>query len=120
MRVHHIAIQVADLESCSRFYREVLGLVPAPESRPDAAWFRLGDALLMLEHVGGAVHAEPFATDRPGLHLLALAITAAERRTWEERFRVTNVEIVHQTPHTLYVRDPEGNRIALSSWPDAG
>jgi glyoxylase I family protein len=64
------------------------------------------------------VQPEPWRCERPGLHLIALAIEPGERAKWEARLRRANVAVEHQTPHTLYVRDPEGNRIALSSYPD--
>jgi catechol-2,3-dioxygenase len=118
MRVHHVAIQVADLETCARFYREVLGLEAVEAAREGVAWFKLGDALLMLEPVDGAVLADPFTTDRPGIHLLAIAIGPNEHVAWEERLQRANEQIEQRTAFTIYLRDPEGNRIALSSWPE--
>ena len=120
MRVHHVAIQVANLEACAKFYREVLGLEPVEAPRDGVAWFRMGEALLMLEPVDGAVLAEPFATDRPGMHLLALAIAPDARSEWEQRLLRASEAIEHRTAFTIYLRDPEGNRIALSSWPEPG
>ena len=116
MRVHHLAIQVADLETCSAFYREVLGLEPIAPPRPGVAWFRAGEAVLMLEPVGGAVHSEAWRNDRPGFYVLALAIAEDEREAWVERLGAANVPIEHRTAFTIYLRDPEGNRIGLSHY----
>ncbi len=120
---HHLAIQVADLSACERFYREVLGLPvlrrwPAEGGGDRSVWLAVGEAFLALERSGAA--PEPgggWQDGRPGLHLLALRIGPEERDAWEERLRRAGVEVVHRSPHTLYVRDPEGNRIGLSHWP---
>jgi hypothetical protein len=37
---------------------------------------------------------------------------------WEERLHAGGVEVVHRTRWTLYVRDPEGNRVGLSHHPE--
>lgn len=121
---HHLAIQVADLAACERFYREVLGLPvlrrwPAEGGGDRSVWLAVGDGFLALERAGGATGpAAPWRDGLPGLHLLALRIGPGERATWEERLRSAGVEVVHRSPHTLYVRDPEGNRIGLSHWPE--
>jgi glyoxylase I family protein len=144
---HHLAIQVRDLAATERFYREVLGLavikrwpardgegegaaegggggggVAGPEVPPKAAersvWLDVGDgAFLALERVaGGATAAED--AERPGLHLVALRIERAAREDWVQRLATANVAVEARTAFTLYVRDPEGNRVGLSHWPD--
>ena len=130
---HHLAIQCADLEGCERFYREVLGLEvlrrwPAEGGGTRSVWLAIGDGFLALERAGapaGALDAtrapttdDPWRDGRPGLHLLALRIARGERRRWEERLAARGVPIVHRTRWTLYVRDPEGNRVGLSHHPD--
>lgn len=123
--VHHLAIQVADLESCERFYREVLGLAvlrrwPAEGGGERSVWLAVGEGFVALERTGVPPAAEaPWSDGRPGLHLLALRIAPGERAGWEERLRAAGVAVVHRSPHTLYLRDPEGNRIGLSHWPEA-
>ena len=121
---HHLAVQCADLAACERFYREVLGLPvlrrwPGAGGDDRSVWLAVGDGFLALERAAGPRQAPPFRDGAPGLHLLALRIGAGERAAWEERLRGAGVEVVHRTPHTLYVRDPEGNRVGLSHWPEA-
>ena len=120
---HHLAVQVRDLKGCERFYREVLGL-PVLRRWPDdsggdrSVWLGVEGGFLALERADGAPEPRPFRDGRPGLHLLALRIPAAERATWEARLGGHGVAVEHRTPWTLYLRDPEGNRIGLSHHPD--
>jgi catechol 2,3-dioxygenase-like lactoylglutathione lyase family enzyme len=121
---HHLAVQCADLARCERFYRDVLGLAvlkrwPSPDGGDRSVWLSLGDGFLALERASEAAVAGSFSSGRAGLHLLALRIDAARRAEWEARLAENGVEVVHRTSWTLYVRDPEGNRIGLSHHPDA-
>jgi glyoxylase I family protein len=125
---HHLAIQCADLAACERFYRDVFGLPvlrrwPRDDGGDRSVWLALGEGaappFLALERADAPAEPRPFVDVRPGLHLLALAIPAAERGAWEARLAAAGVPIVHRTGFTLYVQDPEGNRIGLSHHPDA-
>jgi catechol-2,3-dioxygenase len=116
MRLHHLAIQVHDLPVVTDFYARVLGLVVLGRPREGAVWLALGEgAVLMLEQCAEAPAKVPFRDARAGFHLLAIAIAPEERDAWEERLAAHGVEVVARTDYTLYVRDPEGNRIGLST-----
>jgi catechol 2,3-dioxygenase-like lactoylglutathione lyase family enzyme len=121
---HHLAIQVRSLEATSAFYRDILGLRELQRHRrPDGSlrsiWLEVpGGGFLALEEVSGDSAREDFRTARPGLHLLALRIAPAERAAAVQALAERGVPLVHQTRWTVYVRDPEGNRIALSHHPD--
>ena len=122
---HHLAIQVRDLEKTAAFYRQVLGLAElARHHRPDgslrAIWLSVGSpgGFLALEEVGGEAAPEPFRHDKPGLLLVALRIAAADRAAVLSELARHGVNVVHQTAWTIYFRDPEGNRVALSHHPD--
>jgi glyoxylase I family protein len=120
---HHLAVQCADLALCERFYREVLGLAvlrrwPGADGGDRSVWLAVGDGFVALERADAPSALAPFRDGAAGLHLVALRIGAGERRSWEERLAARGVEVVHRTRWTLYVRDPEGNRIGLSHWPD--
>lgn len=125
---HHLAIQCADLAACERFYRDVLGLPvlkrwPREEGGDRSVWLALGEGaappFLALERAGAAAEPRPFVDGRAGLHLVALSIPAGERAAWEDRLARLGVPVVHRTRHTLYVLDPEGNRVGLSHYPEA-
>lgn len=122
--LHHLAIQCAELEPCERFYREVLGLPVLQrgddeQGRARSVWLGLGGgAFLALERVDGSPDQGPWRSPRAGLHLLALRIEPGQRAAWEAKLTAAGVEVVHRTRWTLYVRDPEGNRVGLSHHPE--
>ncbi|MGZ6142525.1 MAG: VOC family protein [Myxococcales bacterium] len=123
---HHLAIQVKDLAAAERFYVEVLGLAVVRRwLREDGApgerslWLSVGagEEFLALEACDAERPPTPFRDPHGGLHLLALRILASDREAWERKLASLGVGIVHRTRWTLYVRDPEGNRIGLSHFP---
>lgn len=120
--VHHVAIGVRDLARCEAFYAGVLGLPvlrrwPAADGAGDrSVWLDLGrGAFLALERVTAASVPE----DRAGYLMIAVAIGLPARAGWEARLAAAGVAVVHRTDYTLYVADPEGNRVGLSHWPEA-
>jgi catechol 2,3-dioxygenase-like lactoylglutathione lyase family enzyme len=124
--LHHLAIRVRDLAAAERFYCGVLGLGvlrrwPAAEGAGERSiWVDTGDGVFLALEVTVAnadADADPDPDD-PGLHLVALKIDTNQRTAWQERFARAGVAVYHQTRFTIYVRDPEGNRVGLSHWPD--
>jgi catechol 2,3-dioxygenase-like lactoylglutathione lyase family enzyme len=125
---HHLAIQVRDLPVMERFYVDVLGLSvlrrwPKRDGQPGerSVWLDTGDGgFLALEVVtdGPTASEDGPRAHRPGLHLIALRIDRAARADWERRLATAGVPVEAHTAFTLYVRDPEGNRVGLSHWPD--
>jgi catechol 2,3-dioxygenase-like lactoylglutathione lyase family enzyme len=129
---HHLAIQVRDLPLVERFYTQTLGLTvlrrwPATDgaSVDRSVWLERTDGsgeFLALERApaGEPTAAEdPARATRPGLHLIALVIERSARDAWERRLADAGVAVEARTAFTLYVRDPEGNRVGLSHWPDS-
>jgi glyoxylase I family protein len=121
--IHHLAVKVADLAAAERFYASVLGLPvlrrwPAADGQGERSlWLDLGGgAFLALERAASA--AAPKLEDAPGLHLIALGIARGERDAWAAHLAAAGHPVYQQTDHTLYARDPEGNRVGLSHWPD--
>lgn len=124
--VHHVAIQVRDLPACERFYRDVLGLPflrrwPLAEGPGDrSVWLDLGQqSFLALELVTALQPCEIFPSDtQPGFFVLALRIGREERAAWRQRLAQMDVAIYRESSYTLYLKDPEGNRIGLSHFPE--
>ena len=105
MRVHHVAFRTTDLPRLERYYVEVLGFTVV--SRDDArgsVWLDAEGAVLMLER---AEPGEPGIAEGT-LELVAFAVE--DKESWRGR-----VAIEAETRHTLYFRDPDGRRLAVSS-----
>lgn len=124
--VHHIAVQVRDLSRAEFFYSSVLGLPvtkrwPSPEGGERSLWLDAGGgAFVMLEKAAATARPpseDPFAWPNAGWHVVALTIDVGERVAWEARLLEAHVEVVHRSKWTIYVRDPDGNRVALSHHP---
>ena len=124
---HHVAIQVHDLERTAGFWRDLVGLHElARHRRPDGSlrsiWLEIpgsGGGFIALEHVAGQPQPSPgFRHDAPGYLMVALRIPRTQREAAAERFRSAGVPLEHETRWTFYVRDPEGNRLALSHHPE--
>jgi len=121
--VHHLAVRVLDLERVGAFYREVLGLTELarhkfPDGRDRSIWFALpGGAFLALELADRSA-PQPNNGNRVGYCVLALRIWREQRSQIAEELRRRGAAIVHQTAWTIYIEDPEGNRIGLSHHPE--
>lgn len=122
--VHHIAIQCHDLEGMAGFYSKVLRLRisrtwPDPEGQGDrSVWFSCGTGIIALERCRGTVRPRSWRSEEPGLHLLALQIFLHNRDKWYAWFEHWGVPVVLETAWTMYIEDPEGNRIGLSHFPE--
>jgi len=121
--VHHLAVRVLDLERVGAFYRQVLGLPELARHRfPDGSdrsiWFALpGGAFLALE-LGDRSAPQPNSANRVGYCVFALRIWRQQRSQIVEELRRRSIVIVDQTRWTIYIEDPEGNRIGLSHHPE--
>ena len=122
-RLHHLALKVRDVARVAVFYRDVLGL-PVDRRHEDAAglravWLRLDPGLLMVErHDGPDAPRDPDHPDGPGWHLLAIALPPREWPAARARLEAHGVAIEHTSDYTMYLRDPEGHRVALSAFPE--
>jgi catechol 2,3-dioxygenase-like lactoylglutathione lyase family enzyme len=119
-RLHHVALGARDIENVAAFYRNLLGLREVarhhePGGRLRSIWLDLGGPVLMIEHTEESprrvqgVGAGPF--------LLALACQPPQRNALERSLAITGFPVESRTEHTIYLRDPEGNRVAVSSYP---
>ncbi len=123
LAVHHLAVVVASLDHAERFYAGVLGLPVLrrwddAEGAPRSVWLALGGgAFLAVERAGSPT--SPRREDlAPGLHCLSLGIRPDEREAWREKLTHAGFPIERESPYTLYTRDPDGNLIGLSHFPD--
>ena len=113
MQPHHLAFRTRDLARLRRFYQELLGLRSVREQAYYSVWLALGDAVLMLEQA----EADEPTVPAGSLELLALRVDAQERARLLDQLRAGGVAIEDQTDFTSYFRDPDGRRIAISTYP---
>lgn len=101
-------MRTLDLPRLERFYAGVLGLrVLRRDDGRGSVWLDADGTVLMLER---ARDAETLAAPGTG-ELLAFAVE--DKETWRAR---PGVVVEDETPHTLYFRDPDGRRVAVSDY----
>lgn len=128
--IHHVAIKAESVELVAGFYRDILGLAEVerhvdPNGRLRSIWLDAAGTILMIECAreprsafAPTKESEAFERDPPGLYLLALQIDAADKPQIRDALRNHGVAVVRESAYTLYLLDPEGNRVGLSSYPD--
>lgn len=115
-RLHHIAIRATDVDRTLEFYTSMLGLGIVRDQRPRSVWLGLADgAVLMIERRGAGEPEVPVGS----LELVAFRVSAAVKATVRER-AISVGCFDGETEHTVYLRDPEGRRLGVSTFPLRG
>ena len=121
MRIHHLAFRSTNPLLLAEFYASVVGLTivpPGTEGAPEASsgkvWLRAESTLVMVEPRGESEPAPPAGS----LELVAFGIEADERERCVARLGARGVTVEAETDFSIYFRDPEGRRVALSHYPD--
>ncbi len=111
MELHHLALRTRDVERLVAFYRRVFDLLvvrEGPHGCGQSVWLQLEHGVLMIEP---AAEDEP-SIDPQSLELVAFRVDLARRAEIEAR-----VSVEARTEHTIYFRDPDGRRLAVSTHP---
>jgi len=118
--LHHVAVGTRDVEGLARFY---CGLLQTAELKRHndghglrSIWLDLSGTLLMIERSEAAAVGGHVADVGLGPFLLAFRADAAERRAFEDRALGLGVEVESRSQFTSYLRDVDGNRIAVSEY----
>jgi len=114
MRFHHLAFRTDDLARLEHFYVRVLGLNIIKRSEGRSVWLDAGGTILMLERCDDGEPAIPDGS----MELVSFAIPASAREEMAGRLSSVGLRIEARTRYTLYLRDPDGRRIGLSSYPN--
>jgi len=124
LRTGHIGLNVTDLDRSLAFYRDVLGFTPLAEGKEEGRRYAfLGDgenlALTLWQQAG-----QPYASQRAGLHHLALEADTIEKvREYEEALRAYGADFAHDgvVAHRegagsggIFFHDPDGTRLEIS------
>lgn len=120
--IHHIALFARRPLETAAFYSALLGLEEIRRSEDKAGlysiWLKAGRSVLMVERADEAPGEELPEGLRPANHcLIAFCLDAKEEVAFIERLTSLGGRILHRTDFTLYFRDPEGNRAAVSWYP---
>jgi len=118
VRVHHLAFRTHRLRHVVRFYCTVLGLAIVREQRLPrgkirSVWLAADRTILMIEAAGA---------DEPGIppmsnELVAFGVGKRDVASLRKRVARHRVRIEAETEHTVYFRDPDGRRVALTTYP---
>jgi catechol 2,3-dioxygenase-like lactoylglutathione lyase family enzyme len=113
LALHHLALRTRDLERLSAFYQRWLGTHVQRDQRPRSVWLSLANAaVLMIER---AEPNEPLPPPQ-SLELVAFRVSEVERVRLRAALLAEQL-LEAETEHTLYLRDPDGRRLAFSSHP---
>jgi catechol 2,3-dioxygenase-like lactoylglutathione lyase family enzyme len=143
-----VALGAADVERVADFYREVFGLpevmrhfedsgrlrsiwlalapgasarLSSSAERPDPGAPRASPPLLMIERTEAPLRAASNAELAVGAgpFLLAFAVAPQDLAALEAAAERRGAAVEARTAFSSYFRDPEGNRVALSHYPEA-
>ncbi len=120
-RVLETILYVDDLEAAERFYGGPLGL--ALDSRKEGlfAFFRIGDAMLLLFEPGASRRSRGVpAHGAEGPGHACFAVAEDELDGWKGRLEAAGVAIEHEQDwprggRSFYFRDPAGNSLEIAT-----
>jgi catechol 2,3-dioxygenase len=116
-RVGHVVIKMRDMDKAKAFYRDFLGMKIGKET-DFGIFFRFNDYHHDIAVFKTSPDAEAPREDQVGLVHVALVTDGVETvRKYYDRAKEMGIQIVGTTDHaitkSLYVLDPEGNRIEI-------
>jgi hypothetical protein len=120
--LHHIAVGTLGVEPLANFYCQLLAASELrrqldEQGQVRSIWLDLSGTLLMIERVSaGAEPRGPVSGVGFGAFLLAFRAAAGERVELEARAAVLGAVVESRSAYTSYLRDPDGNRIAISDY----
>lgn len=119
--LHHVALGTYDVAGLSSFYCSLLATEPARRALDDqgelrSIWLDLSGTWLMIERAYAGQSRPPAEGVGLGPFLLAFRGTAEERRAFEARALGLGASIESRSAYTSYLRDPDGNRVAMSEY----
>lgn len=110
--LHHLALRSADVAGLARFYVEMLGLEVVRDRLPRSLWLGLGAGAVLMIEARGTEEPSPPASS---MDLVALRVDDDDKA--EVRRRAVAAGCFDgETAFTVYLRDPEGRRIGVSTF----
>ena len=108
--IHHVTVNVTDLERAQAFYEKLLGLRPVPRPRSfkfAGAWYQLGPAQVHL-----LVRSEPDPVRTNHFALQVMDVDAAMRQLEGAGVEVDAMGGIPGITR-FFIRDPDGNQIEI-------
>ncbi|MBL92509.1 MAG: glyoxalase [Myxococcales bacterium] len=120
--LHHLALGARDVEGLAQFYQSLFGLAHLKthhnvQGEIRSIWLDLAPGILMIEKSEHEFASLPPMTLGKGPFLIAFTILENDRDTFLSDLAKRGLKLEGQTNHTLYLRDPEHNRVAVSWHP---
>ena len=117
--LHHIALGAQNIERLADFYQDFFALSALKIHYDDhgeirSIWLDLSPGILMLEK---SAHTNAPLKDMAlgkGPFLLAFTIEEKDKEKLLQKLTAQNLPVEGKTDFTLYFRDPEANRVAVS------
>lgn len=119
MHLHHLALGATNVDLIADFYSHAFSL--QERSRQDdeiglrSVWLELDPGILMIERVDVAKAGTLGPNPSPGLFLIAFKVSQTQRKLIEEQVLSLGATIDSRTKYSTYFRDPENNRVAIST-----
>ncbi|MBC7880377.1 MAG: VOC family protein [Anaerolineae bacterium] len=115
--VDHVHVYVANRESATKWYEDVLGLCEVSELK----FWSVGGGPLTISNISGTIHLALFERPAEKCHsTIALGASANEFLAWRNHLsRVFGHEIElvnHEVSWSIYFSDPDGNPFEITSY----
>lgn len=119
--LHHVALGTRRVAELAEFYCKLLQTSELTRHTTETGelrsiWLNLSGTLLMIERTESAEPRARVNGVGPGPFLLAFRADSTGRRAFEERAARLGAEVESRSEYSSYLRDPDGNRIAVSEY----
>jgi catechol-2,3-dioxygenase len=118
-RLDHVSLNVRDRAGSIAWYRDVLGLEQRNEPRRDDWPVFMGAFGACVALFQAATESPERADESTGLRHVAFAVARDDLDRAQEHLRELGVEFRyedHGSAHSVYVADPDGNVVELTSY----
>ena len=113
MQIHHLALRTDHVAALATFYCEAFALPRIHETSQQSVWLSIETGAVMMIEKRRDGEPKPASNS---LELVAFAATTEEKER-VRAFAQANDCYDGETEHTVYLRDPEGRRVAVSTYP---
>lgn len=120
--INHIAVKTSDLARAEHFYVQIVGLSVLKRhndasGKPRSVWCELKTGFLAIEKAESARAVKHDA--EPGWHGVMFGISVEERTSMMAHCERHGAPVIKETDFTFYVRDPDGNMVGFSHYPQS-